>query len=416
MLNNNGGKGAIFASEFEIFRMTQHSKLSIVKELVPKATQIRLGIIWLLVGIFIIGGSNWFHSTMSVSVALIGFFVLLATIITASFGVVKEADALASKLGEPYGTLILTLSIVSIEVILIVAVFLGEAENPTIGKDSIFSVMMIIMNLVIGLAILVGGLRYKEQEYNVQGSTSYMGMIAMLAGVSFVIPSFLTDTGGVFTPVQALFISLLIIVLYSFFLYYQTKSYSYMYTQPASGKMEIKYPVQSSTDGNQRMDKKEDSQSTGVDIMRLVGHTLLLLAMILPIVILSSSLAVVVDYGIVSTGLPKAVGGVLIATIVFTPESLTSIKAAWNNEFQRVINLCHGAFVSTLCLTVPSVLLIGMWTDKKVLFGMSAIENVLLVCTVLLSFITFSGRRTTPVMGVMHLVLFAVFLLFLFTS
>lgn len=108
-------------------------------------------------------------------------------------------------------------------------------------------------------------------------------------------------------------------------------------------------------------------------------------------------------------------GGVLIAIIVFTPESLTAVRASLNNEFQRVVNLCHGAFVSTVGLSIPAVLLVGLIAGKTVLFGMTSTESILFIITLLLSVITFVGKRTTPIMGVMHLVLFAVFILLIFS-
>ncbi len=136
--------------------------------------------------------------------------------------------------------------------------------------------------------------------------------------------------------------------------------------------------------------------------------------MILPIVLLSHNMAVVVDFGIKAMNLPPLLGGVLIAIIVFTPESMTAVKAALNNEFQRTINLCHGAFVSTVGLTVPAVLIIGLITGKTVLFGLTATEMILFCITLLLSVMTFLGKRTSPVIGIMHLVLFAVFILLVF--
>lgn len=107
-------------------------------------------------------------------------------------------------------------------------------------------------------------------------------------------------------------------------------------------------------------------------------------------------------------------GGVLIAIIVFTPESMTAVKAAMNNEFQRAINLCHGAFVSTVGLTVPAVLIIGLIANKTVLFGLTATETILFVITLILSMLSFSGRKTVPFVGIMHLVLFAVFVILIF--
>lgn len=377
----------------------------------PAKTRIRLIVVWIIVGLFMGFGGTIMGESMSPLIAVTVFLVLLLTIIGAAFGVVKEADELAHKLGEPYGTLILTLSIVSIEVILISAVLLGPGENPTIGKDSIFSVMMIIMNLVIGLCILAGGFKYGEQEYNAQGTMSYLGMIIMLGGLAMILPNYIEGAGGgMFSTTQAITLSSLIIILYGIFLFLQMKDYRHLYVQPTAGSMDIRFKARlMRTIYHHENDQTADGSKTEMWI-----RSVILIAMILPIVLLSHNMAVVVDFGITAANLPPLLGGILIAVIVFTPESMTAVKAALNNEFQRAINLCHGAFVSTMGLTVPSVLIIGLLTEKAVLFGMSATETILFVITLLLSVITFLGKRTTPIVGIMHLVLFAVFIMLIF--
>ncbi|MNV64189.1 Sodium/proton antiporter ChaA [compost metagenome] len=142
--------------------------------------------------------------------------------------------------------------------------------------------------------------------------------------------------------------------------------------------------------------------------------SLLLLGMIIPIVLLAHHLAIVIDYGVATAGAPVAVSGVLIAIIVFTPESLTAVKAALNNEMQRAINLCLGAFVSTVGLTVPAVLIIGLVTGKQVVMGISPLETVLLALTVLLGMLSFNGQRTSVMQGAMHLALFITYGFLLF--
>lgn len=373
-----------------------------------KRTIIRLTLIWSVVFLFLflVDSNSILSGNAALSIAT--FLGLLATIIIASFGVVKEADELAHKLGEPYGTLILTLSIVSIEVVLISAVMLGPGETATIGKDSIFSVMMIIMNLVAGLAILLGGLKYGEQEYNAQGAMSYHGMIILLGGMAMMLPNFIQGAGnGIFTSTQAITISSLITLLYAFFLAFQMKGYNHLYVQPEVGSMSVRYE-----DRNKRSAREANAEP--IEKREIVLRSLVLIAMILPIVLLSHSMATFVDHGIKAADLPPLLGGVLIATIVFTPESITAIKAALNNEFQRVINLCHGAFVSTVGLSVPAVLIIGLLSGKTVMFGLSATETILFLITLLLSLMTFMGRRTVPFLGLMHLTLFAVFILLIF--
>lgn len=378
----------------------------------PRSTKIRLAAIWFVAGVFYFFGESFFGQNMSVTTAALTFIVLLATIITASFGVVKEADELAHKLGEPYGTLILTLSIVSIEVILIAAAMLGPGELPSIGKDAIFSVMMIIMNLVIGLCVLLGSLKYGEQEYNAQGALSYISMIVLLGGMSLLLPNSIVGMGnGAFSTMHSIVLSALIVVLYGLFLFLQMGGYRHLYVQPPKGAMEILF---SQRNDPTILTEKSAGNEVPENRQAIFIRSLVLIAMILPIVLLSHHMATVVDYGIKAAELPPVLGGVLIAIIVFTPESLTAVRAALNNESQRAINLCHGAFVSTVGLTVPAVLIIGLITGKTVFFGISAAETILFLITTALSFLTFFGKRTTPISGIMHLVLFALFLMLIF--
>ena len=147
----------------------------------------------------------------------------------------------------------------------------------------------------------------------------------------------------------------------------------------------------------------------------MLPHVGLLLANILPIVILSKSLAVVLDFGIGRLGAPPALGGVLIAMVVFTPEGLSALRAVAANQLQRAVNLCLGAATSTLGLTVPAILVIGLLTGQTVVLGLTPTNMVLLVTTLILSTLTFSGSRTTMLEGAVHLTLFGVFFVLIFS-
>ncbi|MDP9908539.1 Ca2+:H+ antiporter [Variovorax boronicumulans] len=372
--------------------------------LVPPATWALIAAAWLVVGLFVAFGDRWLAAPISPVVAGCVFLALFVTILAASFGVVREADHLAHQLGEPYGTLILTLSIVSIEVILIASVLLGPGEFPTIGRDSIFAVMMIILNLVIGICLIAGAARHGDQEYNAQGAGAYLSMIVLLTGTALVLPNH-SSGAGEFTPVQAIGMSVLTAVLYGAFLWMQMRSHQRFFIQPGPGQMSVRAVAPSPA---------VQARHEALDKRAVVVRSLLLLAMILPIVLLAHYLAVVTDYGIAAAGAPAAVGGVLIAIIVFTPESITAVRAAMNNEMQRAINLCLGAFVSTVGLTVPAVLVIGLVTGKQVLMGISGAETLLFAVTAVLSLLSFNGQRTSPIQGLMHLMLFAVYGMLLF--
>lgn len=370
----------------------------------PRATWLRLALAWAMVAAFALFGPAWLAAPLTPLVALAAFLALFLTIIAASFGVVHEADGLAHQLGEPYGTLILTLSIVLIEVILIASVLLGPGEFPTIGRDSIFAVMMIIVNLVMGLCLVAGGLRHGEQEFNAQGASVYLSMIMLLTAVSLVLPNFLAGAGE-FDRLQGWAVAALTGVLYAAFLWLQMRGERRLFIQPPLGQMEV------------RVARRPDAASAATGAAARSGilrGTLLLIGMVVPIVLLAHHLAIVIDYGVFAVGAPVALSGVLIAIIVFTPESITAVKAARNNEMQRAVNLCLGAFVSTVGLTVPAVLVIGLVTGKTVTMGISGVDTVLLVATVWLATLSFKGQRTSVLQGVMHLGLFALYGFLLF--
>ena len=373
--------------------------------LVPRATWALLACAWLVVGLFMAFGAQWLAAPLRPAMAAGVFALLFATILAASFGVVRQADHLAHQLGEPYGTLILTLSIVAIEVILIASVLLGPGDFPTIGRDSIFAVMMIIMNLVMGLCLLTGWARHGDQEYNAQGAASYLSMIALLTGTALVLPNY-TSGAGEFKRVQSAGMAVLTALLYGAFLWLQMRSCKRFFIQPPAGHMA------SAADAAAPL----PAVATGAPAGRkaLLVRSALLLAMVLPIVLLAHYLAIVTDYGIAAAGAPAAIGGVLIAIIVFTPESITAVRAAMNNEMQRAINLCLGAFVSTVGLTVPAVLAIGLLTGKPVVMGISGAQTLLFAVTLVLALLSFNGQRTSPVQGWMHLMLFGVFAMLLF--
>ncbi|HHE6468210.1 TPA: calcium:proton antiporter [Providencia rettgeri] len=381
--------------------------------LIPLTTWCRLIGSWLVVIFFILSGETLLNDSLSAFSATWIFLLLFITILTASFGVVKEADHLAEQLGEPYGTLILTLSIVLIEVILIASVLLGPGDFPTIGRDSIFAVMMIIMNLVVGICLLAGSARNGEQEYNTQGANSYLSMIVLLTGLALVLPNY-TSSQGEYSHTQAIGISGITILIYGAFLWMQMRGHRRFFIQPPKGLMNVPEQYISANDvlANNNIEKKDNHSESNKKT--IIIRSCVLIGLILPIVLLAHYLAIVTDYGIETLGAPAAVGGVLIAIIVFTPESITAVKAAMNNEMQRAINLCQGAFVSTVGLTVPAVLIIGIITGKQVIMGISNAEIVLFAITMLLTMLSFNGQKTSPIQGWMHLAIFAVFGLILF--
>ncbi|WP_267426693.1 calcium:proton antiporter [Methylobacterium sp. GC_Met_2] len=359
---------------------------------------LRVAVAWMTVLAFAWFGKGWLADLSQPLVAGALFAWLLGAIVWAAFGVVYEAEAIAHRLGEPLGTLVLTLAIVIIEVALISAVMLSAKDAPTLGRDTMFAVLMIVLNGVVGLGLLVGGLRHHQQRYNLQGASAFMAVIIPLTTIALVIPNFTSSTSdGTLTTLQAVAFSVFTLALYGVFLVIQTGRHSEFFIDAEARDAEPPAGAASESGGS---------------IAKPIG---LLLANVVPIVILAKSLAVILDHGIAALGAPSALGGVLIAAIVFTPEGISALKAVARNELQRAINLCLGAATSTVGLTVPAVLAIGLLTGQTVVLGLKPTEMTLLAVTLILSAQTFSGTRTTVLEGAVHLVLFFVYLVLIFS-
>ena len=364
----------------------------------------RLATAWASVAVFFFAGDTILGQLGAPLPSLLIFAWLLAVIMWAAFGVVHEAEVLAHRLGEPYGTLILTLAIVIIEVALISAVMLGAKGAPTLGRDTMFAVLMIVLNGVVGLGLLLGGMKHFVQRYNLKGASSYLAVIIPLTVIPLILPNFTTSTtDGTLTKFQAVSFGLFTLLIYGSFLVLQTGRHREFYKEPAPEEVEASITV---------ADKQAEEVIGGGPILT---HVILLLANILPIVFLAKSLAKVLDFGIAKTGSPAALGGILIAMVVFTPECITALRAITANQLQRAINLCLGAAASTLGLTVPAVLAIGLLTGQDVVLGLSPTNMVLLAMTLLLSTLTFTGTRTTMLEGAVHLGVFFVFVVLVFS-
>ncbi len=330
--------------------------------------------------------------------------LIIAVILLCAFGVVNEAEHLARRLGDPYGSLVLTLSIVLIEVVLISAVMLGPGEHPTIARDSVMAVSMIILNAVIGVSLLVGGIRHGGLGHNRTGTSAYLGMIIVLSTLAFALPA-LIGRAGSYTGGQAIPVIVLALGLYGFFLVRQMG-------KQADDFREVAPPPSGAADAAgtgpapRRRGITEAIAGHRAEIGLRMG---LLVATVLPIVLLSHDMATLLDEGLGRAGAPVALSGILIAMIVFLPESITSVRAALNGEIQRVGNLCHGALVSTVGLTIPAVLLIGLFTGQPVVLAGGPVDLLLLGVTLLLSVTTFAAKQVTAVHGAAHLALFAVY-------
>jgi Ca2+:H+ antiporter len=348
------------------------------------------------VAIFLLIGSRLNELTTHALPLLSVFVWLFAVILWSAMCVVRHADCLAIRLGEPYGTLILTLSAISIEVVMISTAMLHGANNPTLGRDAIFAVIMIALNGLVGLSLMLGGLRYREQHYNIQGVNAYLNVIMALAVLGLVLPNFTTSTAGpTFSTEQGIFFASVSLLLYAVFLLIQTLRHRGYF-------LDVK-----ETATKQSPHHLPPVRSTGF-------HAVVLLLYLAAVILLAEKFAVPLDNSIEQFHMPQAFGGAVIAALVLSPEGLGGIAASLHNQLQRSINILFGSVLATIGLTIPAVLMIGLLTKRPVALGVQGGNLPLLLLTLAVSVVTFTSRKTNILQGCIHLLLFAVFVLLIF--
>lgn len=345
-------------------------------------------------------GDSWFHEPSNLLIFAGLFIWIFGVMAWSAFAAVRHADCLAELLGEPYGTLILTISVISIEVSVISAVMLAGGSGPTLARDTMLAVLMIVLNGMVGVSLVIGGIRYREQDYNLPGARAFLAVLITLATVALILPRFTISTADAsLTPRQSVLISLATIVLYGTFLAIQTVRHSGFF-------MEAKI------DGTSVPEHGKHPES--LQPRSVPYHAMFLPLTLIPIVLLSKKLAVLVDEGILALNAPLAIGGILIALLVLAPEGLAAFRAAALNHLQRAVNICLGSALATICLTVPAISTIGLLTDTHVVLGLDPAEMVMLVLTLALSVMTFGGTRTSVLQGAVHLVVFFIYLILIF--
>ncbi len=331
-------------------------------------------------------------------VALIVVFLwLFAAILWSAISVVRHADCLAVKWGEPYGTLVLTLSAIAIEVVMISAAMLHGQNNPALGRDAIFAVVMIALNGFVGLVLLLGGLRHGEQYYNLEGVNSYLNVIMTLAVLGLVLPNFTTTTGGpTFSTGQQIFLVVVSLFLYAIFLLIQTMRHRGYFME------------------SERAIVTPDSVDHPLHVQSTAFHAPMLVLYLIVVILLAEKFAVPLDNSIEKFGMPQEFGGAIIAALVLAPEGVGAIRADLRNQLQRSINILFGSVLATIGLTIPAVLTISLVTKRPVTLGVQGGDLPLLLLTLAVSVVTFTSRKTNILQGCVHLLLFAVFLLLIF--
>lgn len=327
---------------------------------------------------------------MGVLLTVVAGIVLFATV----FAAVYHAEVIAHRTGEPFGTLVLALAVTAIETALIVSVMLAApTENAGLARDTVFAAVMIVCNGIVGSCLLAGGARHREQAFQLQGASVALEVLAALTIITMVLPNAATSVPGpLFSTPQLVFVAVVSVAFYVSFVFVQTVRHRDYFLPIGHGDEEAHAPPPS-------------NKAT------LLSAALLVVALV-AVVGLAKALTPTVELGVARLDVPKAVVGIIIAALVLLPEGLAALRAARADRLQTSLNLALGSSLATIGLTIPVVAVVSIELRQPLELGLSAKEQVLLAVTLLVSVITLGTGRTTVLQGIVHLLIFAVFLFF----
>lgn len=321
---------------------------------------------------------------------------LMPILFGAVFAAVYHAEAIAHRTGEPFGTLVLTMAVTVMEVALIGSALVGENANPALARDTIFAVVMIVVNGLVGVCILLGGLRHREQSFRVTGANAYLAVLIPLASLSLVLPNHtVAAPGGAYSTSQLAYVAVATLAIYGAFLY----------TQTVRNREYFALVIKD--------DEEADRAHVPSDRATLISSVLLILALGV-VILLSKTFTVAVEFGLSRAGAPAAVAGAIVALLILLPEFTAAIRAARADKLQKSINLALGSACATIGLTIPAVAIISILFGAKLELGLDAKDTTLLLVTVAVSLLTFGTGRTNILYGLIHLVLFATYGFLLF--
>lgn len=330
---------------------------------------------------------------MSLDLGNLYAIVLAAALIGGVLAAVHHAEVVAHQVGEPYGTLLLALAITVIEVALIVSLMLtGGPDTAALARDTVLAAVMIILTGIIGMCLLVGGARFKEQVFSLQGVSAALVTLTAIMVLTLILPNYTTSIQGPeYSPVQLGFVAIISLVLYGTFVLVQAVRHRDFFLPPEA-------------DGNE--DIHADPPGKKVALL----SALLLLVCLGVVVLLAKALAPDIENAVLKAGAPKSLVGVIIAAVVLLPEGLAAYRAARKNRLQTSLNLALGSALASIGLTIPAVAIVSMVTGMTITLGIDMKSTVLLLLSQFTIMLSLATGRTNILQGVVLLVIFAVYL------
>lgn len=322
-------------------------------------------------------------------VALLGV-VLIAAVLAA----VHHAELIAHRVGEPFGTFILAIAVTIIELGLILTLMAAAPEGAaTLARDTVFAAVMIILNGLLGLCILVGAIQYKEQVFQQSGVSASLAALCALTVLTLVLPNYtVSEPGPEYSASQLGFVAIVSFLLYATFIAVQTVRHRDYFLPDKAVAADV------------------DIHAEAPSNARTIASVLLLVACLGAVVLLAKALADPIEAAVAAIGAPRAIVGVIIAALVLMPESVAAVRATLANRLQTSLNLGLGSALATIGLTIPAVAALSVMTGLPIALGLDAKSTVLLFLTLIVATLSLGTGRTTVLQGVVHLVIFAVYL------
>jgi Ca2+:H+ antiporter len=326
-------------------------------------------------------------STMALAALLLGGAV---------FAAVHHAEIVALRVGEPFGSVILAVAVTVIEVALIVSIMLSAPDGGReVARDTVFAAVMIVLNGIVGLCLLVGGIRHHEQGFHAHGASAALGVLGTLAALVLILPNYTsTIAGPVYAPSQLVFVAVVSLALYALFLFVQTVRHRNYFLDAADDAAGTSAPAQDVRPGNRLV-----AVSLGLLVVSLTG-----------VILLAKTLSPAIDRAIAAAGLPDACVGIVIAAVVLLPEGMAAYRAAHANRLQTSLNLALGSALASIGLTIPAVTVVSLALGIPLALGLQPQNVVLLVLSLFAATITLATGRTTVLQGGVHMVIFGAFL------
>jgi Ca2+:H+ antiporter len=318
---------------------------------------------------------------------------LAAPLLLASvFAAVTHAEVLALRLGQPFGSILLAVAVTVIELGLILSIMLTDpVAGVTVARDTVFATVMLVLNLIVGLALVLGGRRHGQLPFSTEGAVAGLAVLGTLSALAMILPNFTVTTAGpTYSDGQLVMVAASSLVLYIVFVFVQTVKHRDYFLDPPGAAM---------PEDHGRPPSRMAMQSLALLILALFG-----------VVILAKALSYPLSSAVAAAGLPAAVTGAVVAAVVLLPEGIAAVRSALVNRLQNSLNLALGSGIASIGLTLPAVAAVSLIFDLPIFLGVSPAQVTLLILTLFVSTLTLGTGRTTILHGAIHLTLAAAFI------